>query len=183
MEIQELVKIAVPIIGIPLAGKWFLKHHFASHNHAKRLLSFKSLDECMAELENIRSAKDLHLESKWSLYQNLVHCSQSIEFSIAGYPQNKPEILQKTLGSMVFHQFEKQGYMRHNRNEPIPGAAPIEIEGRVEQAVDRLSKAVNDFENCDQELMPHYAYGKLSKKEYVKAHCMHMADHFAMMTY
>lgn len=183
MEVKELVEIAVPLIGIPVAGILLFKHHFASHNHAKRLLKYNNLEECMTELENIRKAKDLHIENEWNLYQNLVHCAQSIEFSMAGFPESKPPIIQKTIGSLVFHQFEKQGYMRHNRSEPIPGSTPIEAGGSVDQAVARLSKAVIDFENFKSDLKPHFAYGKLSKSQFAQAHCMHIADHFAMMTY
>lgn len=183
MEVKELVEIAVPIIGVPLVGKWLFKHHFASHNHARRLLTFKNLEECMVEVENIHKAKDLHIENEWNLYQNLVHCAQSIEYSMTGYPENKPKIFQNTVGSLVFHQFEKQGYMRHNRSEPIPGSTPIEAGGSVDQAVARLTKAVIDFENFKTDLKPHFAYGKLSKSQFAQAHCMHLGDHFAMMTY
>jgi len=183
MQEQEWIEIAIPLVGIPVAGVMLFKRHFASHNHAKRLLSFNSLDECMSEMEQIRNAKQLHIENSWDLYQNLVHCAQSIEFSMIGFPQNKPKIIQNTVGAMIFHQFEKQGYMRHNRSEDIPGAMPVEPAGRIENAIERLTKSVNDFEHFDRELRPHFAYGKLTKSEYVKAHCMHLADHFAMMTY
>ncbi len=183
MEIKEIVEVAVPVIGIPAAGVVLFKHHFASHNHAKRLLSYNNLDECMVELDNIRKAKALDLESNWTLYQNLVHCAQSIEFSLTGYPENRPKIIQLTIGRLVFHQFETQGYMLHDRNHPIPGAAVIEPDGSLDQAYGRLTKAIEDFENFDQPLHPHFTYGKLTKSQYSHAHCMHLADHFAMMTY
>ena len=183
MQPLDLLKLAVPIVAVPLAGKWLFKHHFADHNHALRLLNFKSLDECAKELEKIEQAHSLNLESNWTLYQNLIHCAQSIEYSMTGFPQNKPKLIQKTIGSMVFHQFEKQGYMRHDRNEPIPGATPIEPNGSNAEAVNRLKLAMTNFENYQQELKPHFVYGNLSKSRFAEAHCMHCADHFAMITY
>jgi hypothetical protein len=183
MDQQDFLKIAIPLVAVPVGGVLLFKHHFSDHNHAKRLLLFKSLDECMTELENIQKATDLNIFNDWSLYQNLVHCSQSIEYSMTGFPQNKPPLFQKTLGKLIFNQFEHQGYMRHNRSEPIPGATFIESNGATNAAVERLKKAVTDFEHFDKELKPHFAYGKLSKAQFAQAHCMHVADHFAIMTY
>ncbi len=183
MEPQDIIKIAVPIIAVPVAGAWYFRHHFADHNHARRLLNFKNLDECMIELEKIQQAHGLKIESDWTLYKNLIHCAQSIEYSMTGYPENKSKLFQKTIGSLVFNQFEKQGYMRHNRNEPIPGATTIEPNGSNDEAIGRLKKAMVDFDQYGKELKPHFAYGNLTKLQFADAHCMHCADHFAMITY
>jgi Protein of unknown function (DUF1569) len=183
MNRNKFLKIALPLLTIPTAGVWFFDHHFSNHNGAKRLLKFKNLDEAMQELNRIEHASKLNIESDWNLYQNLTHCSQSIEFSMSGFPETKPAIFQNTIGDLVFSHFEKQGFMRHNRTEPIPKAPILEKEGDLTKAIERLKMAVVNFDNFQKELLPHFAYGKLSKNEYQNAHCMHLADHFAMMTY
>lgn len=183
MEEGDIFKIMVPLVAVPAAGILLFKHHFAGHNHAKRLLSFRNLDECMQELDKIAQAKKLQIDNDWTLYQNLVHCTQSIMYSMTGYPENKPKFFQKTMGSILYHQFEHQGYMRHNRSEPIPGATLIQPNGNTSEAVTELKKVITEFENYDKELKPHFAYGKLSKTQFATAHCMHLADHFAIMTY
>ncbi len=183
MDEKDILKLVIPLLAIPVAGVWLFKHHFADHNNARRLLTFKNLDEGMVELDKIAQAVDLKIGTDWTFYQNLVHCTQSILYSMTGYPENKPKFIQKTIGSLVFNQFEHQGYMRHNRNEPIPGATLIQPNGNNIEAVSDLKKAIIAFENYGKELKPHFAYGKLSKAKFADAHCMHLADHFATMTY
>lgn len=183
MDQQDLIKIALPLVAVPVAGVLLFKHHFASHNHAKRWLTFRNLDECMTELDRVQQAKNLQIDNDWTLYQNLMHCTQSISYSMTGYPENKSKIFQKTIGTLVFNQFEHQGYMRHNRSEPLPGASLIQPSGNVNEATAGLRKAIIDFENYTGEIKPHFAYGKLTKSQFANAHCMHLADHFAIMTY
>lgn len=183
MKRRTFFKIAVPLVAVPTAGSWFFHHHFSDHNGAKRLLSFQNLDEAMSELDKIKQHSKLAIDSDWTLYQNMVHCAQSIEFSMDGFPQPKPALFQKTIGQLVFNHFDKQGYMRHNRSEAIPGAPTISESGNLDQAFDRVTSAIVRFDQYGQEFKPHFAYGKLSKAKYENAHCMHLADHFAMITY
>ena len=183
MDEKDIFKLAIPLVAVPLAGVWLFKHHFADHNNAKRLLSFKNLDECMSELDKIQHASALKIDNDWTLYQNLVHCTQSITYSMTGYPEIKSRLFRETVGKLVFNQFEHQGYIRHNRSEPLPGASLIQPNGNIQDAVSDLKKTVTDFEDFTQELKPHFAFGKLSKSQFADFHCMHLADHFAIMTY
>ena len=183
MKRRTFFKIATPLVVVPAAGTWFFNHHFSDHNGAKRILTFKNLDGALQELERIKNNTGLTLESEWSLYQNLIHCAQSIEFSMTGFPESKSPLFQKTVGSLVFSHFEKQGYMRHNRSEAIPGAPSIEPEGDLSTAFERVEAAILAFDQFNKNLQPHFAYGALSKSAYEKAHCMHLADHFGMITY
>ncbi|MEL7004228.1 MAG: DUF1569 domain-containing protein [Bacteroidota bacterium] len=183
MKRRNFLKIAAPVVALPVVGTWAFDHHFSSHNGAKRSLAFTSLDGAIQELNKIKSSADFTLESGWSLYQNLIHCAQSIEFSMDGFPEMKSELFQNTIGSLVFNHFEKQGYMRHNRAEAIPGAPDITKEGNLDKAFDRVEQAVIKFDQFSGALKPHFAYGQLSKSEYEEAHCMHLADHFAMITF
>jgi len=183
MKRRNFLKIAAPVVAVPLVGTWAFDHHFSSHNRAKRSLAFTNLDGAIQELNKIKSNANLNLESEWTLYQNLIHCAQSIEFSMDGFPEMKPELFQNTIGSLVFNHFEKQGYMRHNRAETIPGAPDIAKDGDLDQAFERVNAAIIKFDQFTQPLKPHFAYGQLSKSAYEEAHCMHLADHFAMITY
>ncbi len=173
----------MPAVAIPLAGGWWINRHLSSHNGATRILSFKNLDEAMAETERLQQASKVTLESEWTLYQNIIHCAQSIEFSISGFPEEKPEIFQRVIGKNVFRKFEMQGYMRHDRNEPIPGAPIIEPGGKIIEAFDRVKMAIRNFDAFTGKLRRHFAYGILNKKEFSEAHCMHLADHYAIMNY
>jgi hypothetical protein len=165
------------------AGIWALHHHFESRNGAKRLLTYASLEEALQEIQRLRQAHEqVQIEGDWTLLQHLSHCKQSIVFSLQGYPENKSQFFQQTIGKWVFNKFEQQGYMRHNRNEPIPQAPMLPTKGDIILAFRDLEQTIVDFDAFQGELKPHFAYGSLSKKQYEKAHAMHLADHFSVMT-
>jgi hypothetical protein len=158
--------------------------HLSSRNGAKRILSYQSLGEALKEIEQLKkAATQINLEGEWSLYQHLLHCTQSIQFSIQGFPSQKSPIFQQTVGKLAFNQFLEQGYMRHNRNEPIPDAPQLVTNGDIQTAFDGLIQSIQTFDAYTGALQPHFAYGQLSKNEYAKAHAMHLADHFAVMEY
>lgn len=180
MEQHDQAKSGVPLLVIPVFS--IIRHLLSDHYNAKRYLTFKSLDESLLELEKLRNAPALEIGNEFTFYQNLIHCAQSIEYSMIGFPQNKSPLIQHTIGRMVFKKFERRGFMHHNCDKPIPGTE-LPAYGDTEMAIERLKTAIEKFEHYDEALMPHYIFGKLNKKEFAHAHCMHLADHFAMITY
>jgi hypothetical protein len=153
----------------------------------KRQVQFRSLDEAAREFEAMEHAVQEHkaitLSGAWNLVQHLAHCSQSIEFSMQGFPEQKSAVFQKTAGALAFAVFKGRGAMSHNTNEPIPGAEALSPNAALEAAFKRLSTALDAFKHYDRELAPHFAYGQLTKGEYTIAHTMHLADHAARMRY
>lgn len=115
----------------------------------------------------------------WSLRQTLQHLAQSIEGSLAGYPQAKPAWFTRTLGPAAFTLFDARGAMTHPLDEPIPGAPTLDTALPVETAALRLLKAMDAFEAHTGTLAPHFAYGALTKPDYARAHQMHLAAHWS----
>lgn len=113
----------------------------------------------------------------WSLYQVLVHCAQSVEYSMTGFPEHKPEAFKSTVGSVAFWAFNEKGKMTHGLDEAIPGAPGIERNGDLEAAYARFIKSLSDFQVFSGRLKPHFAYGDLTKQEYEAAHVMHFNNH------
>lgn len=181
---KSLLAGAGTVAAVGGGGVFAFNHHFASRNGAKRILTYSSLSEALQEIENLKKAAlNLSIEGEWSLQQHLTHCTQSIAYSMQGYPTSKSPLFQQTIGKLVFNTFEKQGYMRHNRHEPIPQAPPLFAETDRELAFNNLITTINNFENFADNLKPHFVYGELSKNQYAKVHAMHLADHFAIMTF
>ncbi|WP_295643526.1 DUF1569 domain-containing protein [uncultured Methylibium sp.] len=114
----------------------------------------------------------------WSLGQTLQHLAQSIEGSLAGYPQLKPAWFTRTLGSAAHALFDARGAMTHPLDEPIPGAPTLDAALPIEAAALRLLKAMDAFEAHAGPLAPHFAYGPLDKASYARAHQMHLAAHW-----
>jgi hypothetical protein len=119
-----------------------------------------------------------HATGAWSLSQSLQHLAQSVEGSLAGYPQSKPAWFVATLGKAAHAVFDVRGRMTHPLDEPIPGAAALDPGLPTEAAVLRLLKAMDAFERHTGALAPHFAYGALSKPQYARAHLMHVAAHW-----
>lgn len=115
----------------------------------------------------------------WSLSQTLQHLAQSIEGSLAGYPQMKPAWFTRTLGAAAFTLFDARGAMTHPLDEPIPAMPALDAALPVEAAALRLLKAMDAFEAHTGALAPHFAYGPLDKAGYARAHQMHLAAHWA----
>ena len=145
-----------------------------------RELKFQTLDQALEELGRLEQNPP-KLESEWSVAKVLVHCAQSIEYSMQGFPQNRSVIIRKLIGPMVYARFASKGQMSHDLTDPIPGAPDITNETDLGAAYTRLRKAIADFRAFSGETREHFAFGKLNKAEYEVAHAMHLANHFSQM--
>jgi hypothetical protein len=114
----------------------------------------------------------------WDLAQVLHHAAQSVEYSLAGFPQLKPAWFRSTVGPLAFAMFSARGRMSHGLAEPIPGAPVIAAGQALDAAVDRLVAALRAFDAHTGALAPHFAYGALDKKAFERAHLMHLANHW-----
>ena len=114
----------------------------------------------------------------WSLAQVLNHAAQSIEYSMGGFPEMKSALFRHTVGSAAFAVFKARGAMSHSLGEPIPGAPALTASDALPAAIERVQKALGDFEVYSGTLRPHFAYGELDKADYTRAHLMHLANHW-----
>ena len=144
-----------------------------------RRLHFSSLAQAEEELIRLARAKERISSATWSWAQTLAHCAQSVEYSMIGFPQSKSKAFQRTVGLVAFEVFSWRGYMTHDLAEPIPGAPSLQAEADDNQALDRLRVAIRTFLAWPGELQPHFAYGQLDKREFERAHAMHVANHLS----
>lgn len=114
---------------------------------------------------------------EWNLYQIFTHCAQSVEYSILGYPEHKPDIFKKSVGKTAFSLFSSKRKMTHSLDEAIPGAPKFSNEENIADAFERFRKSLIDFKKYDGILAPHFAYGQLTKLQYEMAHVMHFNNH------
>lgn len=153
-----------------------------SAEEREMLQAQKSFADLKQVREFLKTNSDLLRKSEtkgeWKLGKILSHCAQSIEYSLTGYPDNKSKLFQWTIGSIAFLVFSLRGKMSHGLSEPIPGAEAIADNTSVEEAVLRLTKAIDDFLSIETEsLKPHFAYGNLDKSGYDSAHTFHINNH------
>lgn len=148
--------------------------------YRKSTLKITSIAAMLTQLEALKSPDSvtkLVAKTGWAPYKVFVHLAQSIQYSMTGYPEMKPELFQHTAGSAAFYAFSVAGAMRHNLTEPIPGAPAIADTGNVSEAIDLVITALQAFQSYNGELHPHFAYGVLSKTEFANAHVMHIENH------
>ncbi len=139
---------------------------------------FPTVDAARAWLARIAASPAARSLTAWPLAQVLEHCAQSVEFSLHGFPQAKPAWFQRSAGALAFAAFDRAGAMRHGTTEPIPGA-PALAETSLAAASARLDAALATFVAHDGALRPHFAYGALDRRQYTRAHLMHLAEHAA----
>ncbi|MES2942997.1 MAG: DUF1569 domain-containing protein [Pseudomonadota bacterium] len=144
-----------------------------------RQLQFSSFADAEKEIARLAQARELSSAATFSWAQTLVHCAQSIEFSMNGFPQPKSQLFQRTAGSAAFAVFSWRGRMAHDLAEPIPGAPVLDAKLEPALALERLRAAITGFQRWSAPLQPHFAYGALDKKEYELAHAMHLANHLS----
>lgn len=144
-----------------------------------RQLVFTSLADALRELERLTNAVAFNPAATWTWSKTLLHCAQSIDYSMSGYPESKPALFQHTAGAVAFRYFNSRGRMSHNLLEAIPGAATLDANAATALAVASLRKSIDNFMQFGGPLQPHFAYGDLSKAQYEKAHAMHIANHLS----
>jgi hypothetical protein len=117
--------------------------------------------------------------AEWDLARTLHHLAQSVECSIAGFPQLKPAWFRATVGRTAFAVFDARGRMSHGLTDPIPGAPALANGQPLDAAITRLQQAMAAFDAHAGALQPHFAYGLLDKAAYARAHLMHLAEHWS----
>ena len=90
---RKLVLVSIGV-GAAAVGAGFLATGRSANGD--RGLRFGSLADAGSELERLRQARTLASTTAWSWAQTLIHCAQSIEYSMSGFPQMKPALFDVT---------------------------------------------------------------------------------------
>ena len=174
-DTPSLTRRALLLSGVALAASGC-----SGPGPADRQLVFATLADAMRELDRLKEAAPLDAGANWTWSKTLLHCAQSIDYSISGYPQVKSAIFRHTAGAAAFSFFRSRGRMSHNLIEAIPGAAMLDANAQAAVATAALRKSVAAFIAHDGALQPHFAYGDLTKADYERAHAMHIANHLSV---
>ncbi|QBF82886.1 DUF1569 domain-containing protein [Shewanella maritima] len=159
------------------AGGWF-----AIDGNNKPLTiaaALVELDQLLAAYANNNAS----VNGEWDLAQMLNHCAQSVEYSLSGFPEHKSDLFKHSVGALAFTAFAAKGRMTHGLSEPIPGAPTLAAGGSVAAAAQRFKASLAQFHSFSGMLMPHFAYGYLSKAQYELAHVMHFYNHLTQVVH
>ena len=142
-------------------------------------MALTTLQDAKAYLQQTFDGRDWP-KKNWSAYKTFVHCAQTIEYAMTGYPAPKPVWLQNTVGRLVIRKFMKQGFMRHGLTAPVAGAPAIDdAGGTTAEGLARLLAAIERFQSHTGELQRHLVFGALSHDAYDRYFAMHIVDHLS----
>jgi hypothetical protein len=146
-------------------------------------LTTNSIIEIIDKLLVSNQLNTIESAGQWSAYKVFMHCAESVDYSIAGYPKHNSTMFKKTVGKMAFSAFSAKRKMSHNLAEEIPGTDSIANTGNVAEALKHLKMSLLKFEAFSGDLQAHFAYGELTKPEYEVAHAMHFLNHLQEFTF
>ncbi|MEL7542519.1 MAG: DUF1569 domain-containing protein [Pseudomonadota bacterium] len=155
------------VVSIAEGGKWLPLSR--EHPHLTIDAAIQSLDDLNLDTATSNGA--------WSIARTFDHLRQGIEFSIAGYPEEKSRLFQNTIGRVAFSVFRARGAMSHALDQVIPGEQLAIQTREPETARADLIHALELFRDSNVMLKPHFAFGKLDKADYAIAHALHIDNH------
>jgi hypothetical protein len=164
--------LLTPVAGASVAGGLWL------HGRPAPVSGFPDVAAATRWIDALLAARSVRSLTPWPVPQVLQHLAQSIDFSIDGYPSLRSATFRATAGALAFAVFDRRGRMTHGTTEPIPGAAALDA-SELAASAEGLRSAWQRFESlpASTPLAPHFAYGRLGRDEYRRAHLMHLADH------
>jgi hypothetical protein len=119
---------------------------------------------------------------EWNVSQILQHCTQSVRYSIDGYPKARSPWLQNSIGKLAINAFAATGKLHHPLNEPIPGAPALAPELPNDVALRELTYTVQQFMDWQGSLQAHFAFGSLTKAQYYSVHYLHLQSHLEQIS-
>jgi len=138
----------------------------------------ETFDDIRAWVANVSAAPIARSQMPWSVAQTIDHLAQTVEMSVRGYPLHRSRAFKRTLGAATFAILKVRGVMRsHDLTEPVPGASRFSPSLAVHGACRRLLAALELFELSPDPLQEHFIYGRLTRDEYIVAHCLHVQAH------
>ncbi len=177
MKRRRLLKTGISSVAVLSAGTvgW-------SVLNSPSASAFASLQEVVAFIERLPESSIIESRGEWNAFQIVTHLRQSINYSMTGFPEHKPEWFKATLGGLAFHLFALKGATTHGLSTPIPGARELEPLGNAMDALMQLKKDIQTL-LLTKQLEPHFAYGALNKEQYELAQLFHINEHFTQLRF
>jgi hypothetical protein len=136
-----------------------------------------ALRAALAEVDRAIAEKTLPRGPR-NLAHMLVHCAQSLECAMDGFPVHRSWLVRRVLGPLAARRFLARGRMRHDVAAPIPGVAEPG-HASVSAARARLSAAIERYVAASGAPAEHFAFGRLDRERAARLQALHIEDHLA----
>jgi hypothetical protein len=149
----------------------------------RRKLSFGSLDEVVADVENLL-ARGYERAGNWDLAQVVGHVAEWMRYPIDGFP--KPPIfirpilwlMKVTAGKRMRDTILAEGFTPGGRTMPQTVPPPG---GDEAAAITKLKSAVASWQRHSGEVYPSPLFGAMSKETALQLQLRHAAHHLSFL--
>ncbi len=149
-----------------------------------RPLSFKHVDDALAEMERIAVAEQvgtLERKGNWEVGQILGHLAHWIQWSFDGSPI-KPPWFVRLLGPMmknkVLNGKAPQGFRLPGAPEGTYGVDKITVDEGLRRCREQFGRL-----KAGSPSIPNAVFGKMSHEEWLKLHLRHAETHLGYLQY
>ena len=142
----------------------------------RRELKFRTFEDVRNELSRLGPGP-VETTGLWSYHQILTHCAMGFENSMKGLKREMSWWKKHVSGPLLFQGMVIKGSIPVGIKGNPQTTFSERIEGDVKTALARLLQVMADFEKFDGNLSIHPRVGKLSKKNWIRFHALHLANH------
>lgn len=150
----------------------------------RRNLRFNSLDEVVADVENLR-VRGYEKGGNWNVAQVAGHLANWLGYPVNGFPKagclvgGFLGLMRATVGKKLLRQTLVSGSMRAG-GQTMPESVPAATDDEA-AAVAQLNEAVRRFKEHAGEYYPSPLFGRLTRDEALQLQLIHCAHHLSFL--
>jgi len=142
----------------------------------RRELKFRNFNDARKELERLGPGP-VETTGLWSYYQILTHCALGFENSMKGIEREMSWWKKHVSGPLRFQGMVLKGSIPMGIKGNPQTTYTERVEGDAKAAMDKLLQVMAEFEKFERKISIHPRVGKLSKKNWLRFHALHLANH------
>jgi hypothetical protein len=142
---------------------------------ARRSLEFASLDRVMPDVDQLLAGHTT--VGHWSLGQICNHLTQSLTWTVEGYPKLVPWLVRKTVGPLLLKRILRTGRFPDGIKLPARYLPKPELDDRAE--AEALRAALWHLAAHSGPLADHPMAGPIPRADWERFHCIHCARHLS----
>jgi hypothetical protein len=147
--------------------------HDSSTKVARRALAFPSLDRVMPDVDRLLAGHTT--VGHWSLGQICSHLTQSLTWTVDGFPKLAPWVVRKTIGPLILRRILRTGRFPDGIKLPKAYLPKPSLDDRAEAEAFRA--ALWHFASHTGPLSDHPMAGQIARADWERFHCIHSAHH------
>ena len=143
----------------------------------RRPLAFASLDRVMPDVDRLLEGHTT--VGDWSLGQICNHLTQSLTWTVEGFPKLTPWFVRKTIGPLLLRRILRTGRFPDSIKLPNAYLPKPGLDDRAE--AEALRAALWHFASHSAPLSDHPMAGAISQADWERFHCIHCAHHLGFV--